>query len=439
MFETVKTKGGEEERQRNEKQENESVLNDHDIDKGGLGMRRKVSFIVLAILLTVLSACGNSAIQSTAQKEEEAPKDDGTIKIGALLPKSGVYASLGKNLEMGMELYFESIGWKVAGKDIQLIVEDTEADPQVGLRKARKLIDQDQVHLLTGTVSTAVAYAIRDEVDKKKMPFLVSHAGGNDLTRSKRSDYIWRSSFSSWQIGHSLGQWAYDHIGKTVYIAAADYAFGREVSAAFKEAYTAAGGKVVGEVYPPLENNDYSSYLTTIKNAKADAVYAFFAGSDAVKFVQQYEQFGLKKDKKLIGSGWLVSEDVRGQQGNAGVGTVSSIFWEYHLDTKENKEFVSAFEKTYNARPTIEALEGYDAARIIAEALEKTGGDASDPDKVVEAISNVQFVSPRGPIQFDKETHHIIQNMYITETILVNGKAENKVIEVVEKVKDPGQ
>ncbi|MBB6283889.1 ABC transporter substrate-binding protein [Geobacillus subterraneus] len=402
-------------------------------------MKRKVYVIVLAVLLTVLSACGNSAIQSTTKKDGGTAKNDETIKIGALLPKSGVYASLGKNLEMGMKLYFESIGWKAAGKDIELIVEDTEADPQVGLRKTRKLIDQDQVDLLTGTVSTAVAYAIRDEVDKKKVPFLVSHAGGNDLTRSKRSDYIWRSSFSSWQIGYSLGQWAYDHIGKTVYIAAADYAFGREVSAAFKEAYTAAGGKVVGEVYPPLGNNDYSSYLTTIKNANADAVYAFFAGSDAVKFVQQYEQFGLKKEKKLIGSGWLVSEDVRKQQGNAGVGTIASIFWDYHVDTKENKAFIAAFEKKYNARPTIEALEGYDAARIIAEALETVGGDASDPDKVVEAISNVQFVSPRGPIQFDKETHHIIQNMYIIETNLVNGQAENKVIEVIEKVKDPGQ
>ncbi|ADI27018.1 ABC transporter substrate-binding protein [Geobacillus sp. C56-T3] len=402
-------------------------------------MKRKFYLIVLAMLLLVLSACGNSAIQSTTKKTEKASKEGGTIKIGVLLPLSGVYASLGKNLQMGMELYFESIGWKTTGKDIRLIVEDSEADPQVGLRKARKLIDQDQVDLLTGTVSTAVAYAIRDEVDKKKVPFLVSHAGGNDLTRSKRSDYIWRSSFSSWQIGYSLGQWAYDHVGKTVYITAADYAFGREVSAAFKEAYTAAGGKVVGEVYPPLGNNDYSSYLTTIKNAKADAVYAFFAGSDAVKFVQQYEQFGLKKEKKLIGSGWLVSEDVRKQQGNAGVGTIASIFWDYHLDTKENKAFIEAFEKKYNARPTIEALEGYDAARIIAEALEAVGGDASDPDKVVKAISNVQFVSPRGPIQFDKETHHIIQNMYIIETEEVNGQAENKVIEVIEKVKDPGQ
>lgn len=406
---------------------------------GGILMKKKLFLIMLVVFLAVLSACGNSAIQSTSKKEEGGSKSGGTIKIGVLLPDSGVYASLGKHLHKGMELYFDSIDWKIGSKKIEIIKEDSEADPQVALRKARKLIDQDKVDILTGTVSTAVAYAIRDEVDKKKIPFLVSHAGGNDLTRSKRSDYIWRSSFSSWQIGNSLGEWAFHNVGKTMYIAAADYAFGREVSEAFKEAYTAAGGKIVGEVYPPLGNNDYSSYLTTIKNAKAEAVYAFFAGSDAVRFVQQYDQFGLKEDKKLIGSGWLVSEDVRKSQGNAGVGTISSIFWDYSIKTEENRQFKEAFEKKYNERPTIEALEGYDAAKIIAEALTTLDGDASDPDKVVEAISNVEFISPRGPIKFDKETHHVIQNMYIIETKLVNGQTENEVIEIIEEVRDPGK
>ena len=91
-------------------------------------------------------------------------------------------------------------------------------------------MDQDNIDILTGPISTAVAYALRDEVDKKKLPYLVSHAGGNDLVRSKRSDYIWRSSFSSWQIGHSMGEWAYENVGKKIYLTAADYAFGHEVA-----------------------------------------------------------------------------------------------------------------------------------------------------------------------------------------------------------------
>jgi branched-chain amino acid transport system substrate-binding protein len=394
--------------------------------------KTRLTIIFLLILsMTVVTACGNTKTQSS---ETDAP-----IKIGVLLPYSGVYASLGENLTRGLELYFESINWEIAGRKIELIKEDSEANPQVALRKFRKLVDQDKIDILTGPISTAVAYAIRDEVDSREIPFLVAHAGGNDLTRSKRSDFIWRSSFNSWQIGHSLGQWAYDNVGKTVYLAAADYAFGHEVSSAFKEAYTNAGGEIVGEVFPPLGNNDYASYLTQINQAKPDAVYAFFAGSDAVRFVQQYEKYGLKGNIPLIGSGWLNAEDVRPAQGNASEGIIASIFYDYNLDTPENKEFVASYEEKFNERPSLESVEGYDTARIIEEAIKSLNGDTSDSKKIAEAFSKVEFVSPRGPIKFDPETHHIIQNMYIVETVIKDGSTENQVISTIEEVKDPGK
>ncbi|ARK28884.1 Leucine-, isoleucine-, valine-, threonine-, and alanine-binding protein precursor [Halalkalibacter krulwichiae] len=406
-------------------------------------------FFSLIFLVTLLAACGNSAIQSNSNSEssntEESTEQqgenagEGTIKVGSILPFSGVYASLGKDLSDGMKLYFDSVDWEVEGKTIELIEEDTEADPQIALRRVRKLMDQDNIDILTGAVSTAVAYAIRDDVDTNKLPYLASHAGGDDLTRGQRSDYIWRSSFSSWQIGHSMGEWAYENVGEKMYVAAADYAFGREVSAAFKDAYTAAGGEIVGEVYPPLGNNDYASYLTTISGVEADGVYGFFAGSDAVRFVQQYEQYGLKDKYTLVGSGWLVSEDLRESIGDAAEGIFASSFWDYSLDTVENQEFVAAYEEAYNRRPTVESLEGYDAARVIVEAISTLGGDVSDPDATVEAISNVTFTSPRGTIEFDKDTHHIIQNMYITETVIEDGRTENNVIHTIDSVQDPGE
>ncbi|MGJ9383141.1 ABC transporter substrate-binding protein [Salipaludibacillus sp. CF4.18] len=414
-------------------------------------MRRGILLVFsFTFALLFLSACGDSAIESSSNEsnlnnagnetEQQANDEQGeTIKIGSILPFSGVYASLGNDLSDGMKLYFDSIEWEVSGKTIELIEEDTEADPQVGLRRIRKLMDQDNIDILTGAVSTAVAYAIRDEVDSNQLPYLASHAGGNDLTREQRSDYIWRSSFSSWQIGHSMGEWAYENIGGKIYIAAADYAFGREVSSAFIEAYTAAGGEVVGEVYPPLGNNDYASYLTTIGGEDADGVYAFFAGSDAVRFVQQYEEYGLKDTMPLIGSGWLVAEDLRETIGNAAEGVFASTFWDYSIETEENQAFVEAYEEAYDRRPTIESLEGYDAARIIVEATKSLEGDASNPEAIVEAISNVSFTSPRGPIEFDKETHHIIQNMYITETVIEGERTENNVVQSIDAVQDQGE
>src|SRR5699024_8142168 len=345
----------------------------------------------------------------------------------------------GEDLGDGMKLYFDSVDWEAGGKTIELIEEDTEADPQVALRKTRKLMDQDNVDFLTGAISTAVAYAVRDEVNEKKMPYIASHAGGNDLTREQRSDYIWRTSFSSWQIGNSMGEWAYENIGERIYVAAADYAFGREASAAFIEAYTAAGGEIVGEVYPPLENNDYASYFTSISNEDVDGVYGFFAGSDANRFVQQYAEYGVQDKFPLIGSTWLVAEDVRASVGDAAEGIYASTFWDYTLDTEENKEFVEAYEEAYDRRPTIESLEGYDAARVIAESLNTLDGDVSDPDKIVEAVADVTFTSPRGEFKFDEETHHVIQDMYITETVASDDGTENKIISTLEKVQDPGE
>lgn len=338
-----------------------------------------------------------------------------------------------------MELYFESIKWEVGGRKIELIKEDEANDPQTALRKLRKLVDQDKIDILTGVVNTAVAYALRDEVDSKKIPFLVAHAGGNDLTRSKRSDYIWRSSFSSWQIGNSMGQWAYNNVAKKIYVTAADYAFGREVVDAFKKSFTAAGGQIVGEVYAPLGSNDYASYLTQIKSAKPEAVYAFYAGSDAVRFVQQYEQYGVNKEIPLIGSGWLNAEDIRPAQGSASEGVITTMFWDYNLDTPENKDFVTAYEKKFSKRPSIESVEGYDAARAVVEVLKSLNGDVSDKSKLAQGFSKVEFVSPRGSVKFDPETHHIIQKMYVIKTVKKDGKLENQVVDTVGEVKDPGK
>jgi len=403
-------------------------------------LKKNALWMALILLVSmVLSACGGAAIESTSDEADAETGDSETVKIGAILPFSGVYAALGEDLRDGMKLYFDSIDWQAGGKTIELIEEDTEADPQVALRKTRKLMDQDNVDFLTGAVSTAVAYAIRDEVDEKKLPYIASHAGGNDLTREQRSDYIWRTSFSSWQIGNSMGEWAYENIGDKMYVAAADYAFGREASDAFIEAYTAAGGEVIGEVYPPLENNDYASYLTTISNEDVDGVYGFFAGSDANRFVQQYAEYGVNDKFPLVGSTWLVAEDVRASVGDAAEGIYASTFWDYTLDTEENKAFVEAYEEAYDRRPTIESLEGYDAARVIAEALDALDGDVSDPDKIVEAVADVTFTSPRGEFRFDKETHHVIQDMYITETVASDDGTENEIITTLEQVQDPGE
>jgi branched-chain amino acid transport system substrate-binding protein len=260
--------------------------------------RTLLAFGVALILGVVLVGCGAGEGSQGGEKP---------IKVGVILPYSGVYAQPGEDITDGMKLYFEQEGKKVAGRPIELITEDTKADPQVGVQAARRLIEQEGVDVLTGTVSTAVAYGVIDVTQRDEIPFIISNATGADATR-RGAENVFRTSTSSWQVSHPLGSYLVEQGVDSISVATPDYAAGQEVADFFIEGFTEAGGEVVDEVYPPLGTNDYSSYLTKIRQADSPAVFAFFAGSDAVRFVQQYSEFGL--DAQVYGNGYLVDEDV---------------------------------------------------------------------------------------------------------------------------------
>ncbi|MBS4024561.1 MAG: ABC transporter substrate-binding protein, partial [Clostridia bacterium] len=188
----------------------------------------------------VAAGCGQTG-QAPAPTDNK-PVVPGDFKVGVILPYSKVFAVLGEHITKGMELYLESVEFTGGGRRIFLIKEDYENDAQVGMRKARKLIESDKVELMTGIVNTGVIYALRDYIHNSKMPMIVSNAGGVALTRAQKSPYIYRSSFSAWQPSFPMGKWVADNVSKRVVTAAADYGFGRESVAAFKESFIAAGG-----------------------------------------------------------------------------------------------------------------------------------------------------------------------------------------------------
>ena len=366
------------------------------------------------------------------------PATTEALKLGVLLPYSRVYAQLGESITNGMQLYFDSVGGTAGGRRIEMIKEDEEVDPQVGLRKARKLVEQDNVDIMTGVVSTATVYAIRDFVDQTKTLFVCSNAGGNDLTRARKSPYIFRTSFSNAQPSLPMGEYVAGR-AKRVTICAADYGAGRESMAAFRGGFERAGGTVVSEVYPPFPNTEYAPFLGQIQASNPEAVYCFFAGSDAVNFVKQYDEFGLKGSIKLFGSGFLLEQDVFEAQGLAGVGGISGLHWALTLDNPENKKFVEEYSGKFRDRVAdVYAMQGYDTARFIVEALNRTNGNTQDKDAVVKAMEGISFASPRGPFRMDPETHNPIHNIYARETRESGGKPTNVVIETFPDIKDPG-
>jgi branched-chain amino acid transport system substrate-binding protein len=362
----------------------------------------------------------------------------GPVKVGLLVSYSKVYGQLGEDITDAMTLYFDSVNWTGGGRKITWVREDEEIDPQVGLRKARKLIEADQVDLITGIVSTATAYAIRDTIHNSKSILIDSNAGGNLLTRARKSPYIFRVSFTSWQVSNPFGKWFYTNIAREAAMTAANYGFGTESIAAFKESFVAAGGKVLGEVYPPLNNTDYAPYITQIQKMNPEGTYHFYSGSDAVRFIAQSAQYGLTKSTRITGAGFMVEQDVLPAQGANALGIYSPLHWALKLQNPENLAFTRAYKARFRRDASVFALQGYDAARVIVEALNKTGGDTGNKDRLIEALAGVKFASPRGPFEFDPNTHNVVQNIYVRQVRQVGKDTVNVVFDNLGRVKDPG-
>lgn len=364
----------------------------------------------------------------------------GPVKVGILLPYSGVYAVLGESITQAMELVFARERWTVAGRKIELIKEDTEAKPPVGIRKADKLIDSDKVDILTGPVHSGVLMGMRDKVHNSKTILIVSNAGADAISRERCSKWIFRTSFSNWQPNWPMGGWVAKNVSKEVFLVAPNYQAGKDMMNAFKETYLPAGGKVVGEDYPKLSETDYAPYLTKIKQSGAKAVYAFFSGSDAVNFVKQFDQFGLKQSIKLTGAGFLTEPDVLPAQGKAALGVLTGHFYTPLLDNPVNKKFVADFTAKFGGKmPDGFAVQGYDTAEVIVRAVKAVGGNTQDKGKLVEAVARTEFDSPRGRFRFDPKTHNVIQPfIYIREVKEVAGGLNNVPIDKVADVTDPG-
>jgi branched-chain amino acid transport system substrate-binding protein len=393
--------------------------------------RRKV--LATGAAAVTLGVAGPFKIVAPALAQSSA------LKIGVLAPLSGGFASLGNNKLNGIKMFFAEKGQKVAGRTIELAVEDTEFKPEAGLRKARKLVEQDNVDILLGVLSSAIGYALKQYVVRAKKVWVTTGAAADGIfKKANNTPYAFRASLSTWQANEPMGTWLAEKGFKRVFVTGSDYAMGREAVDAFDSTFKLKGGTRAGEVFAPLGTTDFAPYLPAIKNANPDIVYATYAGSDAVRFVQQYSAFGLKKALRLAGYGYLVEEDVLKAQGASAEGVNSGLNWGYGLDTPANKTFVTNFRKQFNAVPTDDSVAGYVGAQVVWEAFNKLGGRAPSSEALSDAILATKIDTPRGPISFDPETRNVIQNIYIREVVKDGNEFHNKVLATYPSVRDPG-
>lgn len=358
------------------------------------------------------------------------------IKIGFMAPYVGVFAKFGADLRDGFKLCLEEVGNKVAGREIVLTNEDTEGKPEVGLMKARKLVEKDQVQILAGIIASPVAYAVKDYVISNKVPLMICNAGANKLTQQDRNPLIFRSSFANGQQDLAGGWYAYAKMGaKKVIFMGSDYAAGREKADGFRKAFTHMGGQVLEEIYVPFGTNDYAPYLAKIANyvGKVDLVWNFFAGSDAIRFVNQYAEYGLKEKVKLFCEEGTIDEANLPSQKEAALGVESYARYCFGYDSPENKRFTQQYRKKYNYDPGSLSEGGYVGAKFIVKALEAVGGKIEDQEAFLKALRTVKFEAPRGPIHFD-DHQNVVFNTFIQRVAKKDGKYNNIVVDMIPNV-----
>jgi branched-chain amino acid transport system substrate-binding protein len=386
------------------------------------GEARRVRALAVALSGALLLAAGPALAQGSK------------IKVGLMLPYTGTYAALGNAITNGFKLAVDENGGKLGGREIEYFSVDDESDPAKAPENANKLVKRDQVDVLVGTVHSGVALAMAKVARDNNTLFVIPNAGADDITGPLCAPNIFRTSFSNWQPGYAMGKVAADQKKKTAVTFTWEYAAGEESVRGFKEGFEAGGGKVVKELFVPFPNVEFQSYLTEIASLKPDVVYVFFAGGGAVKFVKDYAAAGLNKTIPLVGAGFLTDGTLEAQ-GDSAQGLLTTLHYADGLGNAKDKAFRAAYLKAYKSEPDVYAVQGYDAAQLLAAGLRAVNGDVSKRKELVAAMEAAKIDSPRGAFTLSK-AHNPVQDIYLRK---VEGK-ENRLVSVaVPALSDPAR
>jgi branched-chain amino acid transport system substrate-binding protein len=363
------------------------------------------------------------------------------LKIGVMFSFSGDNARAGEGLNFGIAAFQKEHGDTVAGRKVELIRRDTgQMSPETARRIAQELIINDHVDVIMGIAYSPEAVAVGLVSTEAKMPvFIVNSTTVNIM---KDAPYMVRLGMTSGQLTSPLALYAYTHGLRNVYTLESDYQTGIDAGESFTKAFTALGGKITGDVRPPLFAKDFTAYIQRVKDAtpKPDGVFAFVpSGSGPAQFMRTWKEMGLDaKGITLIGEGGLVGEDDLLVIGDAAQGLITS----FHYSATHPSALNARFVKDYLAvsgqgiRPDFAAVAAYDTMAAIYKVVELQGGKV-DPDRTMQLLRGMKLESPRGPIMVDPQTRDLDQNIYIRRTERKDGRMVNTEFETYKMVKDP--
>ena len=354
----------------------------------------------------------------------------GKIKVGLMLPYTGTYGQIGLVITNAFKLAIEENGGKLGGRDIEYATVDDESDPAKGADNANRLVNRDKVDVLVGTVHSGVQMGIQKIARESGVLTIIPNAGVAAATTELCAPNIFRTSFANGQTTYPMGQVMAKKGHKNVVTLTWRYAAGEEMVAGFKDSFTKGGGKILKELWLPFPNVEFQALLTEIASLKPDAVFVFFAGGGAAKFLKDYQAAGLKGKIPLYGSGFL-TDGVLEAVGDAAEGVETTLHYGDGIETPKNKAFRLAFAKAYKMQPDVYAVGGYDAGLLLVAGMKAVKGDISKKKEIIAAMEKVQIDSPRGKWTMSKG-HNPIQDFYLRKVV---GK-ENKVVGVAMKALD---
>jgi len=397
-------------------------------------MSKRTIAALAAAAATALTASGAMTSQALAQE----------VKVGMILPYTGVGAEIAQQMDRGMEQYLKLNANEVKPYKITIIKRDSKA-PNGAASKidAQELLTQDKVDVLAGWVYSPDAIAAAPVVTAGKRLAVIMNAGTSFITNL--SPYFVRTSFTLWQSSYVMGDQAAKYMhAKTAVVAYTDYPPGKDALAGFKTAFEKAGGKVIDAIPAggPEATPDFTPFFQRAKDDHPDVLFVFVpAGDQATAVVKTYAALGMKAAGiKLVGTGDIVPDNKLQAMGDIAVGLITVHHYNADLDNPQNKAFKASWYKTYGANatpPDFTSTGAYDGMAAIVHAVKATKGKIDDGAAAVKSLEGWKFASPQGPIMIDPQTRDIVMNEYLDEVVKgSDGKLHEKVLVTVPDVKD---
>jgi branched-chain amino acid transport system substrate-binding protein len=390
-------------------------------------------------------AAGGAPAAGDETSSPAEPAEGEPLKIGAPIALTGPIAAQAEEMVNGYNLYLEQHDGALGGVPTEVLFEDTEADPNTVIAKTRKLIEQDQVHLIGGGALALESLAIIDVADQNNIAFVTPISSADDLTQRDLRPIFARPNMTSSQPNLAFGQWVFDNLGyRRVAVIAQDYAYGWESAGGFQHAFEQAGGDVVQKVWVPLDASDLTPFVRQLQAGDVDAVYAMLVGAHIPRFVKTYKDFGLDQQAPLIGGPDMADEDALRAMGDEEVGLVTVHEYAASLPTAE--EFVTAYQEAYDAVPSYWAESTYITAQwldqTIAGLIESEGLSPAEvpqwirdnPEDFITAFAEVEVDSPHGHLTLD-DNHNVITDVHIFEVTAPDTK---EVLETIPQVSQFG-